>query len=252
MLGAAMAKKGQTRRLLLGLGGLAAIWAAVPAARQAFAPPVRYQPLDDPAGFRTIEAGDISSGRGLLAGLDGARAVQPISDEDLCDALFEERIEGRVPVGVFSDYNCPFCRILSDWLIDAEVEGRIALTFHEMPRLGPRSDMTARLALAAARQGEYVWFHKRFMASQFLPNDPYVLSLAEERGIDGQRLLEDSEDPRVEVHLARTDALAERFRFPGTPAMVIGRTAVLGALEQHTLNQIIADEKALLHSLPCG
>ncbi|MEO1551281.1 MAG: DsbA family protein [Pseudomonadota bacterium] len=247
-----MAKPGQTRRLILGLGGLALVWSAVPLVRRAMAPPVQYEMLSDPKGFRKVATGEVSVARGMLVGLDNRPPIEPILDADLCTVLFQTTPADRVPVAVFSDYNCPFCRVLSDWLIEAQDKGRIALTFHELPRLGPRSDMTARLALAAARQDAYLWFHKRFMASQFLPNDPYVLTLATERGIDGPRLLEDSEDPKIDRHLAQADALAARFGFPATPAMVVGRTAVLGAVERHILDQIIADESALRDSLPCG
>lgn len=77
---------------------------------------------------------------------------------DLCNGLFGgPPPAGVVPIASFSDYNCPFCRVLTERLSNLEERsgGGVRITWHEWPRLGPTSLSAARAALAADMQGAY-------------------------------------------------------------------------------------------------
>ena len=118
----------------------------------------------------------------------------------------------------------------------------IALTYHELPLILPASEPAARVALAARRQGGYDVLHARLQRSNFVPSEAYIRDLAIGAGLDEERLIFDMNHPDVDAALARSRGLAARFRFVGTPAMVIGRTAVLGALDAAALDDLIEIE----------
>jgi predicted DsbA family dithiol-disulfide isomerase len=217
------------------------------------APDFDFVPLTDPDGFRSLAAGDVSAGPAMLAGLRGTpgapegEAVGRVR-ENLCRALFGggATAPDSVPIAFFSDYRCPYCRVLTGLLRDVEKDssGVITIAWHEWPILGEDSEQAARAALAARRQGAYAAFHGRLARSAFAPTPAYLANLSRRSGIDADRLLRDMHGPGVERELAETRALAALFGFPGTPGLVVGRTAVIGAIDEARLRALIARERA--------
>ena len=133
------------RAVVLGLGavalggGLATFWFQRP-------PAFDFQPLESVPGFRRIARGQTSGSLDVFAGLgsDGVGDAQlAIRARDLgqdpCPALFFKGVlADRVPVASFSDYNCPYCRILTAQLRAIETTP-IIVTWHELPLLGVAS-----------------------------------------------------------------------------------------------------------------
>lgn len=258
---------GRTRRLafILFLGMVAlAIWFGLPWAKRAFfAGNFDFTALEEPAGFRHLAGGDVSGGLDPVTGLLGAgaggegggRAGTPaeIAPENLCTALFGDGddtasidgADGILPIAYFSDYRCPYCRILSKRL-EALEQARedIRIIWHEWPIFGQVSEQAARAALAAKRQGAHGAFHTRLMRSSFIPTEGYLRTLADQAGIDPDRLLADMEGDDVARELARTGALARIFGFRGTPALVVGRTIIVGAIDDVRLDALIDRELA--------
>jgi predicted DsbA family dithiol-disulfide isomerase len=212
-----------------------------------------FRPLARPEGFRRLVAGEVSGAAGgfdPLIGLDAgpSPAVEPINVEArLCEALFGGRdgTDGVVPVAYFSDYNCPYCRVLSERLLAFEAAGTdVAVTWHEWPLLGEASRVAARAALAARRQGAYAAFHERLMGSPALPTEAHLRALAGGLGLDADRLVRDMTSAAVAREVAVSEALAGLFAAVGTPLLVVGRTVVEGAVGEATLRRLIAEERA--------
>ncbi|MEM6440798.1 MAG: DsbA family protein [Pseudomonadota bacterium] len=220
-----------------------------------------FTPLSRPEGFRLLSAGSVTAGRGAGAALqvlppndpvarrvDAAQeAAQEAARVDLCGTLFGAgRVpEGVTPVASFSDYNCPYCRILTKVLagMEAESGGAVQVRWHEWPLFGEVSEVYARAAIAADRQGAYPQMHARLMRTRFVPNDQYLIRVAEEGGLNPARLLADLSAPETEARIAEARALAAMFGFPGTPALVVGRTAVIGAIPEAALAKLIERER---------
>lgn len=229
--------------LLIGAGtaiGLAA-FADLPRPWEASLP---LAPLERPQGFRYLSAGATSGTFDPLAGLTRTGGAEPV--DDLCAALFgpSGTAPGVVPVAAFSDYNCPYCRVLSKRLIALEDEGAIGLRWHELPLLGPASEQAARGALAAARQGRHAELHERLMGTPFLPTTSYLRAVSESLGIDADRLIADMKGSAVAARLDRSRNLARLFGVVGTPAIVVGRTLVQGEVGDRTLRRLIELERA--------
>jgi len=243
--------------LLLATAAGAGILASVQGASWIFdrvADNLEFAPLADPPGFRRLTllgatTGAIDPLAGISAGTDAARLEPPAPVESLCMGIFGvERVEpGVVPIAFFSDYNCPNCELLVDDIraLEAAASRRIHVKWHEWPILGEGSETSSRAALAAGFQGARRAFARRLQGTAFEPTPAYLTELARSAGIDPQRLLLDMQSEAVARQLRTTVALVRRFGFPGTPALVVGRTVVVGTIRPATLSALIDAERAL-------
>ncbi len=240
------------RRTLMRLAGFAALvgvaYGGTGLLRRLTEPGLEFEPVKGLPGFRWVEGGPISGGSMALIGIGNANsAAEPLarlSNAALCQALFGSAPDtSRVQVAYFTDYRCFYCRTVSPMLTKMEAAGGIQVSWHELPLLGQISVMAARAALAAREQGAYDVFHTRLMGAQAVPNPPYLRELAAEVGIDATRLLQDMNSETIARQLRQSAAVAERFGFIGTPAMVIGRTAILGGVDQRMVERLVTAER---------
>lgn len=240
------------RGALIGMAVVGATaWWAWPRIAQNFVGAFDFEPLSDPPGFRRIAAGETSSMPSPFFGLEAPDASEgPIPEAavraDLCGALFGGPTPaGVLPIASFSDYNCPLCRVLTERLSDLEYhsDGDVRMTWHEWPRLGQTSISAARAALAADMQGAYAAFHKRLMRGRFVATPEYLEILARDIGIDADQLLSDMESDAVSRRLRTTETVARIFGFIGTPALVVGRTVVVGTVSESVLAALVEQER---------
>ena len=216
---------------------------------------LEFVELERPEGFRALLLEGGSSTADPLSGiLDGiAVPAGPDASEpqtfDLCDALMrDERSpaagprDAAVTVIEFTDYRCPYCRTLTGILSELREETGIRLVYKEWPILGEPSRLAARAALAADGQGLYVELHEKLMASRLTPTDAYIGDVAAALGLDVERLRADMSDDRIADALRDNARLAARLGLSGTPALVVGRTIVQGAVTKSQLQSLIAAE----------
>lgn len=243
-----------SRRLIIGAGlgaAAAAAWWTWPKIAPYLVGEFTFAPLPGMPGFRRISGGETSGNINPLAGIDQpAQADRASLKEDvranICDALFGgTAAEGVVPIASFSDYYCPFCRVLTQKLdaLEQAEDGSVKVTWHEWPLLGTNSELAARAALAADRQGAYVAFHKRLMRTSFVATPDFLEALAKSIGIEPNRMRADIYSDAVSERLRTSAAIAEVFGFRGTPALVVGRTVVVGAVSDATIKALIDQER---------
>lgn len=230
-----------------------------------------FEAIEQPAGFRglrgsgpltvaalaTIGIGGEETGAG---GIDFGDATGR-GDAALCAALFGDATgagpaagRGAVPVAFFYDFLCPICRDILPELeaMAADPGAGIALSWHVLTGLGPASDTAARAVLAARGLGQEAALRRRLMRAAFQPDRAYVAAVARSIGADPAALLAAMDRPAVGAELARGRALARAFAIPGTPALVVGRTRVIGALRRPALTRLITIEAADRSPWPCG
>lgn len=219
------------------------------------AQPFEFEPIEGLPGWRQIAFDGVSGALGGLSGAallgvgDGEEAAEILPAEQLCDVLFAGSAAGKVPVAVFSDFYCPFCRVLIERL-GAREDPRIDVSWHELPLLGPASEIAARAAIAADAQDGYVAFQSRLMGSQFRPTTRFLSEVAEASGLDADRLLTDMESDTTARMLRESRAASRLLRIWGTPATVVGRTLVMGAINERDLSRLI-DIEAEAGALSC-
>ncbi|MEK6216170.1 MAG: DsbA family protein [Boseongicola sp.] len=216
-----------------------------------------FQPIEGLPGWRMLEFDGISApsagvaGAALLGLGDASAPVEPTPASRLCAELFEPK-EGKVPVAAFSDFFCPYCRTQTPRLAARakRPDSKVAISWHELPLLGPTSEIAARAALAADLQGGYPEFQARLLASSFRPTAIYLAEVASGAGLGPGQILLDMDGQVVNSRLKRSRAAAHALGIYGTPALVVGRTLVMGRISEGDLDRLIELE-AEAGPLPC-
>lgn len=238
------------RAALAALAGVVVLVLGPQAIRRLRAPDLSFEPLPGLPGFRKRAGGNLSGGDPMLVGIGDDAPAKP---DEVCAHLFDGAPPaGTVPIAYFSDARCIYCRVLSPILREIAETEPVRITWHELPLLGPASRRAAEASIAARRQGAYAMFHDRLMGTSFVPNDAYLRQLAGDAGIDANRLLRDMGSEAVADTLTRSARIARAFGFFGTPALVVGRTAILGAVEKWQLRRLIDAERAATDPHPCA
>lgn len=201
--------------------------------------PLRFVPLPDVQGWQLAETAAVTAPVGgaasaVFAGI-GETPIAPLPVSALCSALYKNETPG-VPVAVFSDFFCPNCRTL-----DARLARRndLAITWHQLPLLGPASEMMAKALMAADAQGGYIAMRDALLARPFRPGQRMILDATRAAGLDAARLQADMDAPDVGQRLAETAAAGATLAVWGTPAFTIGRTLVMGSVSEAQIDQLV-------------
>ena len=153
--------------------------------------------------------------------------------------------QGDVTVVEFFDYRCPYCKRVSDSLVELlKDDPNIRLVFKELPILGPDSVIAAKIALAAHRQGKYEQVHAAFMAHKGSFEEAALLDLAASRGADRAKLAADMQDPAIQGQLQANDSLAATLGITGTPGFLFGKQLVPGAVSLDDMKKLVSAARA--------
>jgi protein-disulfide isomerase len=152
--------------------------------------------------------------------------------------------DGDVTLVEFFDYNCPYCRKATPLINQAlKADPGLKFVYKEWPILGGGSEFAARAALASRKQGSYAEFHAALMAYSGSISQSSTLAVAEQVGLDIERLKRDMEEPSVTAAIERNRRLADELRITGTPAFVVGTHIIRGLVDLGTLQQFIAEAR---------
>ncbi|MEO9573434.1 MAG: DsbA family protein [Tateyamaria sp.] len=227
------------RRDLMAVGGLVALvagWQVFGVRR----PVLEFHDVAAAPGWQFAVLGGISAASGsdlMTIGLDVGPPALPGADLDA--VVHRDRMDGAVPVAVFSDFFCPYCRGLIGRLVARGSAPDIAISWHELPLLGPQSVLVARAAEAAGLQGGYAAFYAQMLSDGFRPSPAWMATVAEAAGLDGARLGRDMGGDVVADRLLASARAAKTLGFIGTPGLAVGRYAVLGALRTDQMEDLI-------------
>ena len=216
-------------------------------------PAMTFVARTEPPGFRDLASPEAAGASTPLTLLPAGAALAPAGG--VCAALFADTEDPRIgsgatPAVFFTDYRCPYCRVLGPMLVERAEAGKITLIVKEWPILGPPSEAAARMALAASRQDAYLPTHDRLMQTPFVPTEAYGVELARGLGIDPDRMLADMNGPAITAQLERNAGLAASLGFRGTPGLVVGRTVATRSLRAPELDALISAEDRV-GPVPC-
>jgi protein-disulfide isomerase len=131
--------------------------------------------------------------------------------------------DGDVSVVAFYDPNCPYCREVAPVLKKLiDDDGKVRLVLKELPILGADSEASARLMLAANRQGKYFDMFEQMLTTPGRATPDKVLRVAGDIGLDTERLKTDAADPAIDETLAATTRLAKTLGVNGVPFLIVG------------------------------
>ena len=152
---------------------------------------------------------------------------------------------GDVTIVEFFDYQCGFCkRTLPTMLEMIKQDKKLRVVWKELPILGPVSQIAARAAMAAHKQGKYVPFHIAVMGARGQLTTNKIFRLAKKVGLDVDRLKRDMKDPAIDTYLRNTIRLAQSIGINGTPGFIIGDKLVPGAIEKDRMMELIAKARS--------
>ncbi|MDO8986441.1 DsbA family protein [Cypionkella sp.] len=206
--------------------------------------------------FRELEtAGALSTGAGLLVGLEGQHPLMQRKTPALrrCALILAKHCLDNKPTldcqlhfFLISTARTAACWMQSYLIMMPPTPAPSGSIRHALPLLGAASTVASQAVLAADQQGGYQRMHDRLMRTRLVTDLNLVMSIADQIGLDGRRLLADMQTPEVAGALDQAKAIASVFGFYGTPSTVIGRTVFLGAIPAVDGTQIIKNELAAL------
>ncbi|WP_395709764.1 DsbA family protein [Reyranella sp.] len=151
---------------------------------------------------------------------------------------------GNVVVVDFNDYQCPYCKRAHQAVKSVlAADGNVKIIYKDLPILGEASKIAALAALASTRQGKHQALHDALMENNGKLDRDRILEIAVSVGLDRAQLEKDMQDPKLKQIIDRNLALASALGVRGTPAFVIGKQFVPGAVDANTLKQLIADAR---------
>ena len=243
-------------RLLLGL-----VLLTVPAAAQPLTPQQREEVVGilreslraDPSILRdaaaALEADEIR-----LQEVAARNAVAAVRDRlvDPADPVAGNPL-GDVTVVEFYDTRCPYCRRMKPVLADLlRLDPNLRLVVKDMRGRGPPSQLSSRALLAAQRQGGYFTMQGALMAGAGRHDRDTLRAEAGHLGLDDGALLRDMDDPAIKSRLEANVAMARALGFKGVPGYVVEGQMFPGAVDLATLQQAVAEARALRAGEPAG
>ena len=154
--------------------------------------------------------------------------------------------DGDVTIVEFFDYNCPYCkRAMPEVNALMAEDTNVRVVLREWPILSEGSAFAARAALASRQQGKYAEMHDALMTMRGRVEAEAVLRIAEEVGLDVEKLKIDMQSPKVEEHIATSMRLAEALGFNGTPSFVVGDQLIPGFVEKPQLVEAVTAARAV-------
>jgi protein-disulfide isomerase len=182
------------------------------------------------------------------------QATAPIgrdmSSSPTVQALLHDRIapsrEVRDPtltLVVFSDYQCPACK-LSNPAMEAAVarDGHVRVVYQDWPIFGVQSERAARIAIAADLQGLYASVHSRLMNERRPLGDGVLRAAVEQSGGNWSLLQRDLKMHAVKIdeQLAKTVGIVFLLGIEGTPAYLAGPVLITGGLDEAEFTRAFA------------
>lgn len=151
--------------------------------------------------------------------------------------------EGSKVLVEFTDYNCPYCAgSFQDISRLVAEDPELKVIMREWP-IFEGSELAARMALAAAKQGRYQAFHSAlFQRGDTSPQG--VEAAAAAVGLNMEQARIDAMSEEVSVELVRNLTFAQNLGFSGTPAFVTGDILMPGAVGADRLREAIAEAEA--------
>ncbi|HEY6431970.1 MAG TPA: DsbA family protein [Acetobacteraceae bacterium] len=152
---------------------------------------------------------------------------------------------GNVTIVEFFDVRCPYCRHMEpDMAKLLAQDHQVRLVYKDLPILGPPSILGSRALLAAQKQDGYEKLRTLLMQAPPDITDDTIQAAAKQAGLDWTRLKQDMNDPEIQNRLNANLQLAREMGIEGTPALVVGRQYVSGAMDLPDLEKAVAAQRA--------
>lgn len=171
-------------------------------------------------------------------------------DKDLIFASERQAVlgnpEGEVTLVEFFDYNCGYCkRAHADMKRLMEEDPSLRMVLKEFPVLGEGSVEAAHVSAAVnlAAPEKYSEFHDSLLLGSGRIDGNRALAVAEEMGLDVDKIRELMSSEEVKATIEESYALADKLSLTGTPSYVTAKEVVVGAVGYEALKTKIEEAR---------
>lgn len=178
---------------------------------------------------------------------EAKKAIEARKDEILNDPADPVlgNAKGDVVVVEFFDYNCPYCKVVLDPMLEAaKADGKVKVVLKDMPILSEDSQTAARVALAAKKLGKYEEVHRALMKFRGKLDEKTIFRLVAEAGVSAEQVKKEMMAPEIDKQLRKNIELAHALNISSTPSFVVagadGKAArtLSGAIEGQVFKQL--------------
>lgn len=161
--------------------------------------------------------------------------------------------KGKVIVNLYTDYYCPFCRVLNIMLYKATQElSDVLVLHHDFPldencnplvknSMHPNACMAARYVIAASKQ-EKAWDMDSLLFDNKPETEDELLKLAKKiKELDVEKLKIDANSSETQKELSDSIDRAIKLNIKATPTMLIGSTDYTGVVPYEELKALLID-----------
>jgi len=153
--------------------------------------------------------------------------------------------DGDVTVVEFFDYNCGYCKkAFEDVQTLVKEDKNLRVVLMDMPILSPSSQKMSEISLAAHKQGKYFEMHTALMDYRGSQSESAFLKLAEDIGLDMEKLKADMKSAEIQAAIAKTKQVAQALGIRGTPGFVVGEKLYPGYVGIEALRNAIKDTRS--------
>lgn len=138
--------------------------------------------------------------------------------------------DAELTIVEFFDYRCGYCKASLDWVqeLPGRHDGKVRVIMKEFPILSPESEQAALAALAAGNQGKYNEMHTALMRSRGAFKDDDINRIAEQVGVDVERMRVDMRLAETRAHLDDVRSLAQALGTSATPTFIVNGELIAG------------------------
>jgi protein-disulfide isomerase len=174
------------------------------------------------------------------------KAALKLNRADLFDdkSPFIGNPRGDVTLVEFFDYNCHYCKQVFPALKSlADSDKNVKIIFKDFPILSPTSELAAKWAIAAQKQGKYFVLHEELMKHDGPLTEADIEAAGAAVKLDLVQAKKDVESPEAASQIERNRALAAQMSFNSTPSFVINDQAFSGVPQGADLQQLVTDAR---------
>lgn len=169
----------------------------------------------------------------------GSLDAIPENMEDAHTPVFGPK-DAKVTIVQFFDYNCGYCKqVATDFSRLMDSEKNVRFIFKELPILSDTSELAARYALAAHKQGKYLDFHNALMAHQGPINESFLKGTSQSLKLDVAALEKEVNTQELRDALNANLDLARMLGVRGTPFFLFNTEKVPGAIGYTRMKEIV-------------
>lgn len=155
--------------------------------------------------------------------------------------------DGEVTLVEFFDYNCGYCkRAHADMKRLVEEDPSLRMVLKEFPVLGEGSVEAAHVSAAVnlSSPEKFSEFHDQLLMGPGRVDGNRALAVAEEMGLDMDKIRELMPSDEVKAIIDENYALADKLSLTGTPSYVTAKEVVVGAVGYDALKTKIEEARA--------